>query len=61
MLSMTLYLLAGSAGVPWFANHSHGWAGTASFGYIIGFVAAAGVVANWPAAGTIALSCRRSA
>lgn len=44
VLSMTLYLLAGSAGVPWFANHSHGWAGTASFGYIIGFVAAAGVV-----------------
>jgi biotin transport system substrate-specific component len=44
LLSMGLYLLAGSAGVPWFANHTHGWAGTPSFGYILGFVAAAGVV-----------------
>jgi biotin transport system substrate-specific component len=44
LLAMTLYLAAGSAGVPWFANHSHGWAGSPSFGYIVGFVAAAGVV-----------------
>jgi biotin transport system substrate-specific component len=44
LLSMLLYLLAGSAGVPWFANHQHGWAGNASFGYVIGFVVAAGVV-----------------
>ncbi|HKC26637.1 MAG TPA: biotin transporter BioY [Jatrophihabitans sp.] len=44
LLSMTLYLAAGSAGLPWFANHSHGWAGSPSFGYIIGFVVAAGVV-----------------
>jgi biotin transport system substrate-specific component len=42
-LSMLLYLLAGVAGMPWFANHSHGWGGP-SFGYIIGFVVAAGVV-----------------
>jgi biotin transport system substrate-specific component len=44
VLSMLVYLGAGSAGVPWFANHSHGWAGSPSFGYIVGFVVAAGVV-----------------
>lgn len=43
LLSMALYLLAGGVGVPWFANHSHGFSG-ASFGYIVGFVLAAGVV-----------------
>ncbi len=43
LLSMALYLVAGGFGVPWFANHTHGWGG-ASFGYIIGFVVAAGVV-----------------
>jgi biotin transport system substrate-specific component len=43
VLSMLLYLLAGVAGVPCFANHSNGWGGP-SFGYIIGFVVAAGVV-----------------
>lgn len=44
VLSMLLYLGAGSAGVPWFANHSHGWAVDPAFGYIVGFVVAAGVV-----------------
>ena len=43
LLSMSLYLLAGVAGVPWFAGHGHGWGG-ASFGYLIGFLLAAGVV-----------------
>jgi biotin transport system substrate-specific component len=43
VLSMTLYLLAGGWGVPWYANHEHGFGG-ASFGYILGFVVAAGVV-----------------
>ncbi len=43
VLSMALYMLAGGAGLPWFASHSHGWGGP-SFGYIIGFVVAAGVV-----------------
>lgn len=43
VLSMLIYLLAGVAGLPWFANHHHGWGG-ASFGYIVGFVVAAGVV-----------------
>ncbi len=37
--SMALYLLAGVAGVPWFAAHQSGWA-FASFGYVVGFVAA---------------------
>jgi biotin transport system substrate-specific component len=41
--SMALYLLAGIAGVPWFANQQSGWA-FASFGYIVGFVAAAWLV-----------------
>ena len=43
VLSMLLYLLAGVVGVPWYASHGHGWGGP-SFGYIIGFVVAAGVV-----------------
>lgn len=42
-VSMLLYLLAGVAGVPWYADHDHGWGGP-SFGYIIGFVVAAAVV-----------------
>ena len=42
-LSMLVYLGAGVAGAPWFENHTHGWGGP-SFGYIIGFVAAAAVV-----------------
>jgi biotin transport system substrate-specific component len=43
VLSMALYLVAGGIGVPWYANHTHGFGG-ASFGYVIGFVVAAGVV-----------------
>ncbi len=38
--ALLLYAAAGVAGVPWFANHSSGYA-SASFGYIIGFLAAA--------------------
>ena len=38
--AMALYLLAGVAGVPWFSAHQSGWA-FASFGYVVGFVAAA--------------------
>lgn len=44
VLSMLVYLAAGSVGVPWFANHAHGWGGSPSFGYIIGFVVMAGIV-----------------
>jgi biotin transport system substrate-specific component len=38
--ALALYAVAGVAGVPWFAGHSSGYA-SASFGYIVGFVAAA--------------------
>ncbi|MEK2492564.1 biotin transporter BioY [Kitasatospora purpeofusca] len=41
--SLGLYLLAGAAGLPWFAEATSGWA-MASFGYVIGFVLAAGLV-----------------
>jgi biotin transport system substrate-specific component len=40
--AMALYGLAGVAGVPWFADHGHGYAG-ASFGYIVGFFFAAAI------------------
>jgi biotin transport system substrate-specific component len=43
LLSIGLYLAAGMAGVPWFAGHSSGY-GFPSFGYIIGFVLAGGLV-----------------
>jgi biotin transport system substrate-specific component len=43
LLSIGLYLLAGGFGVPWYAGHGHGWGGP-SFGYVLGFVVAAGVV-----------------
>lgn len=45
VLSMGLYLLAGMAGVPWFAEQASGWQ-MASFGYIIGYVLAAGLVGS---------------
>ncbi|WP_375490526.1 biotin transporter BioY [uncultured Jatrophihabitans sp.] len=44
LLSLIVYLAAGVAGVPWFADHASGWAGNPSFGYIFGFIAAAGIV-----------------
>lgn len=43
ILAMLLYSVAGLLGVPWFAEGSSGWT-TASFGYIIGFILAAGLV-----------------
>jgi biotin transport system substrate-specific component len=36
-LSMGFYVLAGMAGVPWFAQHTHGMS-MPTFGYLIGFV-----------------------
>ena len=41
--AMLLYVVAGVAGVPWFAEQGSGWA-FASFGYLIGFMVAATVV-----------------
>jgi biotin transport system substrate-specific component len=38
--ALVLYAVAGVAGVPWFADHASGYA-SASFGYIMGFIAAA--------------------
>lgn len=40
--AMALYAVAGVAGVPWFADHAHGYVG-ASFGYVVGFVLCAGL------------------
>jgi biotin transport system substrate-specific component len=48
--SMLLYVLAGAAGLPWFANHSYGLSGPTA-GYLIGFVVAAGVVGELSARG----------
>lgn len=42
LLSLTLYLVTGLVGVPWFAQGSHGYG--ASFGYVVGFTLAAGIV-----------------
>lgn len=44
-LSMALYLAAGLAGVPWFAEQASGFdAAKATMGYLVGFVVAAAVV-----------------
>lgn len=48
--SMGLYLLAGMAGVPWFAQHSSG-VHAPSLGYVIGFVLAGSVVGALAARG----------
>src|SRR5580704_15633798 len=37
VLSLTLYMVAGGLGVPWYASQGHGWGGP-SFGYLIGFI-----------------------
>lgn len=42
LLSLTLYLLLGAAGTPWFAEGGSGFGAT--FGYVVGFVLAAGIV-----------------
>jgi biotin transport system substrate-specific component len=44
-LSMALYLAAGLAGVPWFAEQASGYgAAKATMGYLAGFIVAAAVV-----------------
>lgn len=42
LLSLSLYLLAGLVGVPWFAGATAGYG--VSVGYVVGFTLAAGVV-----------------
>ena len=42
-LSMLLYMAAGIAGVPWYANHGSGFGGPA-FGYVVAFIGAAALV-----------------
>ncbi|NNN00402.1 MAG: biotin transporter BioY [Acidimicrobiaceae bacterium] len=44
-LAMSVYVIAGMAGLPWFANHASGYA-MASFGYLVGFVIA-GSALGW--------------
>jgi biotin transport system substrate-specific component len=47
--SLAVYMVAGMAGVPWYAEGGSGF-GFPSFGYVIGFVFAAalvGALANW--------------
>ena len=50
LASMLLYLVAGVAGIPWFASGSSG-ASSPSFGYIVGFVIAAAAVGRLAGAG----------
>ncbi len=50
LFSMALYLLAGMAGLPWFAQHSSG-IHAPSLGYVIGFVLAGSVVGALAARG----------
>ena len=44
-MAMSLYVIAGLAGLPWFAGGTSGYVG-ANFGYLIGFVLSA-VVLGW--------------
>lgn len=44
-LAMGLYLVAGVAGIPWFAERNSGF-GFVTFGYIVGFVLAA-ILVGW--------------
>jgi biotin transport system substrate-specific component len=43
LASMLVYVLAGVAGMPWFADGRSGWGGP-TFGYLLGMVAAAALV-----------------
>lgn len=49
--ALSLYAVAGVAGVPWFAHAGHGWGG-ASFGYVLGFWVSALVVGRLAESGT---------
>lgn len=47
--ALTLYAVAGSLGMPWFADGQSGFGG-ATFGYVLGFIVAAALV-GWLAEG----------
>ena len=47
LAAMALYLLAGLAGMPWFAGGTSGSVHLPTFGYLIGFVLAAGLVGRF--------------
>jgi biotin transport system substrate-specific component len=51
VLALSLYLVAGVAGVPWFASHASGYA-VATFGYLIGFIVAGSMLGWWASRGT---------
>src|ERR1700728_1568608 len=48
--ALSLYLLAGMAGMPWYAGHAHGTS-LPDLGYIVGFVIAATTVGALAARG----------
>lgn len=50
-LAMSLYVVVGLAGLPWFAGGASGYVG-ANFGYLIGFVLSAGVLGWLASRGT---------
>jgi biotin transport system substrate-specific component len=47
-IAMALYVLAGLVGIPWYAQHAHGWSvlSGASGGYLVGFILA-GLLCGW--------------
>lgn len=57
VLAMTIYAIAGVAGVPWFSEGSSGFGG-ASFGYILGFILAAFIVGRLAERGASTTSLR---
>lgn len=57
VLAMTVYVLAGSLGVPWFSQGTSGFGG-ANFGYIVGFIAAAFIVGRLAERGASATALR---
>lgn len=57
VLAMTVYVLAGSFGVPWFSQGTSGFGG-ANFGYIVGFIAAAFIVGRLAERGASATALR---
>ncbi len=49
-VAMSLYVVAGVLGVPWFAGHASGFP-AATFGYLLGFIVAGAVLGRLAASG----------